>query len=156
MSFKQSNVGTVRICDLEARHEQEWRGLWQRYLEFYEAQLDDNVTANTWRMLLQPETGALGFGAELEGKLVGFVTVIAHPATWSTKGTGYLEDLFVRADCRGLGIGHALIDAVLDRARASGWGSVYWHARADNHQARLLYDRFARADDFVRYRILLG
>jgi hypothetical protein len=37
--------------------------------------------------------------------------------------------------------------------RAEGWARLYWMTRADNVQARRLYDRFAQADGFVRYVI---
>ena len=65
--------------------------------------------------------------------------------------TCYLEDLFVSPEARGSGAGRALIEAVLERARAHGWDKVYWHTREDNARARALYDSFTGADDFVRY-----
>ena len=88
---------------------------------------------------------ALAAGAE------GFVNYVLHPSTWGTADTCYLEDLFVSPEARGSGAGRALIEAVLERAKAYGWDKVYWHTRADNARARALYDSFAPADDFVRY-----
>jgi hypothetical protein len=41
-------------------------------------------------------------------------------------------------------------------ARERGWSRLYWHTRAANATARKLYDKFAKADDFVRYRMILG
>jgi hypothetical protein len=46
-----------------------------------------------------------------------------------------------------------LIQDLLDLARARHWSRLYWHTRAGN-PARRLYDDFAEADDFVRYRVL--
>jgi hypothetical protein len=40
-------------------------------------------------------------------------------------------------------------------ARERGWSGIYWHTQEGNATARLLYDRIAKADDFVRYRILI-
>ena len=37
--------------------------------------------------------------------------------------------------------------------RAEGWARLYWMTREDNEPARRLYDRYASADDFVRYVI---
>ncbi len=37
-----------------------------------------------------------------------------------------------------------------------GWTSIFWHTRANNAQARKLYDRSTEADDFVRYRLAIG
>jgi len=39
--------------------------------------------------------------------------------------------------------------------RDNGWSRVYWHTRQSNEAARRLYDKFAKADDFVRYRMIL-
>jgi GNAT superfamily N-acetyltransferase len=52
------------------------------------------------------------------------------------------------------GIGRRLMQDVVDRARTNQWSRVDWHTRAGN-PARRLYDKFAQADDFVRYRLLL-
>ena len=46
----------------------------------------------------------------------------------------------------------ALARAGLDAA-AEGWARLYWMTKADNAEARRLYDRFTLADDFVRYVI---
>ena len=40
--------------------------------------------------------------------------------------------------------------------RERGWSRLYWHTRASNETARRLYDKFVNADDFVRYRMILG
>ncbi len=38
-------------------------------------------------------------------------------------------------------------------AKSQGWSRLYWHAQAGNTAARSVYDRFTKADDFVRYRL---
>jgi hypothetical protein len=38
----------VQISELVDRHEKAWRILWRAYLEFYDAELSDSVTDNTW------------------------------------------------------------------------------------------------------------
>ena len=58
-------------------------------------------------------------------------------------------------DARGHGIGRALIEDLLALARDRGWSRMYWHTNVSNQTARRLYDGFAKADDFVRYRMIL-
>ena len=41
-------------------------------------------------------------------------------------------------------------------AKARGWARLYWHTRQGNETARRLYDKFAGADDLVRYRLILS
>ena len=78
-----------------------------------------------------------------------------HPHTWSAKNLCYLEDLFVNAEARGRGAGHALIERLIAMGRERGWKRVYWHTNAENETARRLYDRFTPPDNYVRYTISL-
>ena len=55
-----------------------------------------------------------------------------------------------------IGIGCALIDDRLAMAKTGGWARLYWHTRQGNETARRLYDKFAGADDFLRYRLILS
>jgi ribosomal protein S18 acetylase RimI-like enzyme len=128
-----------------------WRELWDGYCAFYETVVPPDVTAKTWRRLLEPGEPVEGLVAEQAGEVVGFVNCVLHPTTWGVAETCYLEDLFVSPAARGSGAGRALIEAVLERAESRRWDKVYWHTRRDNERARALYDSFAKADDFVRY-----
>lgn len=133
-----------------------WRELWAGYLAFYEASIPEAVTAATWRRLIDPEGPIFGRLAEGEdGVLLGLCHCILHEGTWSVASCCYLEDLFVRPEARGTGIGRALIEDALALARAKGWARLYWHTRDSNATARRLYDRFGEADGFVRYRLFL-
>ena len=144
-------MSTLDVRPARPDDERPWRVLWDGYCEFYEAEVPSEVTAATWRRLLEPAEPMEGLVAEQGGEVVGFVNVVLHPSTWGMAETCYLEDLFVSPAARGSGAGRALIEAVLERARSRGWDKVYWHTRRDNARARALYDSFAKADDFVRY-----
>ena len=141
----------MEVRDVSAADEDAWRVLWDGYCAFYETVVPPEVTAETWRRLHDPGSPVEGLIAERDGELVGFVNCVLHPSTWGAADTCYLEDLFVSPSARGSGAGRALIDAVLERARARGADKVYWHTRRDNARARALYDSFTEADDFVRY-----
>jgi len=151
------SVETARLVIRDPRAEDEaaWRRLWAGYVAFYEAEVSEAVTSATWQRLLTPESGMFGRIAEWQGAVTGFAVCILHPGSWTLAPICYLEDLFVDADARGHGIGRALIEDLVIRARDGGWSRLYWHTKAGNDAARRLYDRFAKADDFVRYRIFL-
>ena len=55
------------------------------------------------------------------------------------------------------GLKHAaeIIPRLDGLCRGQGWSRLYWHTRGSNGNARRLYNNFATADDFVRYRIIL-
>lgn len=130
-----------------------WRELWRGYCEFYGAQLADEVTRRTWQRILDPDSAVMCIVAEVDGQVYGFANCVVHENTWETQPVCYLEDLFVLASARGHGIGGALIEWLRNAMRAEGWARLYWMTKADNVQARKLYDRFTVADGFVRYQL---
>jgi len=131
-----------------------WRRLWAGYLDFYAEELPEAVTAGTWRRILDPHEPLVARLAEREDAVVGFSLSVLHAGTWTLAPICYLEDLYVTPEARGAGAGRALIRDLIDLARFHGWSRLYWHTRAGN-PARKLYDEFAQADDFVRYRMML-
>ncbi len=141
----------MTIRDITAADEAAWRGLWGDYCRFYKADPPEAVTANTWAMILDPASPVRALVAEVAGVAAGFATYVIHPYTWSVRPACYLEDLFVREDLRGKGLGRALIQTLIDRAGDEGWGRVYWMTQEDNAAARRLYDTFTPRDAFVRY-----
>lgn len=142
----------------EARREDElpFRVLWSGYLDFYEAELPEAVTDATWRRIIDPDAPVRARLAIRGESAVGFAVIVLHENTWTTTPECYLEDLYVDRSCRGTGVGRALIEDLIALGRERGWSRLYWHTRADNKQARRLYDSFVSADDFVRYRICLS
>lgn len=145
----------VSVARIEPCHRQQWLALWNQYLDFYGAEIAEEVTAHTWRRMVGSEN-IIALAAVCANELVGFAIAILHDATWSIGQTAYLEDLFVRPGERGRGTGRKLIDEVIAQARLQGCASVYWHTQATNARARRLYDSFVMADDFVRYRLPLN
>ena len=82
----------------------------------------------------------------------GFSVSVLHDGTWVPNPVCHLEDLFVDPMFRGKGVGRRLIQDLINLAKERNWSSLYWHTREGN-PARCLYDEFAQADDFVRYRL---
>ena len=139
------------IRDPAAADEMAWRALWSGYNAFYETSIPEAVTTRTWQRILDPASAIFGRLAVADGKVVGFTVSVLHEGTWSTAPICYLEDLFVAPEYRGRGFGRALMQDLVDRAKAKSWSRLYWHTRADN-PARRLYDEFTNADDFIRYK----
>jgi GNAT superfamily N-acetyltransferase len=141
------------IRDPSAQDEAAWRRLWSAYNAFYNMTLPDIVTQQTWQRILDPHSAIFARLAEDHGEVIGFSVSVLHEGTWTAEPICYLEDLFVEPGSRRQGAGRLLIQDLVDRAQTRRWSRLYWHTRADN-PARALYDQFATADDFVRYRLL--
>jgi GNAT superfamily N-acetyltransferase len=145
---------TVTVRDLAPRDEARWRELWAVYLDFYRYPLPDEVTAITWQRLVGAELGFRALVAvDADDRPVGFAHLLLHPTTWAVEPSCYLEDLVVDPAHRGQGVGRALLEAVVERARQEGAEGVQWLTQGDNDVARGLYDDLATLSDYVRYEI---
>jgi GNAT superfamily N-acetyltransferase len=154
-SVVSGDSGPLVIRDPAPDDEGAWRVLWAGYCAFYEKSVPEAVTAGTWARILTPGSPLFGRIAQWKGDVVGFTVSILHQGSWTLDPICYLEDLFVAPSARGRGIGRALIADLLGRAKERGWSRLYWHTRESNAPARRLYNEFATADDFVRYRLNL-
>ena len=146
---------SLKISDASPAAEGEWRALWAGYLDYYNVDLTEEITAKTWARILDdasPLTGRLAF---IGGRMVGFALHHHHASTWVLGDDCYLEDLFVGAAARGKGVGRALIDDLIAIARRKGWQRLYWHTDEANTRARALYDQYVASDGHIRYRIVL-
>ncbi len=96
-------------------------------LAIYE-RAEDEVT-NTAECLLEDGFGANPIYelivAEIEGKVVGMALWYTKYSTWKGK-CGYLEDLVVQEDYRGLGVGKALFLTIAKACADRDFGRMEW------------------------------
>ena len=138
---------------LQPEDRPQWEPLWQGYLQFYEHELDTAVTDGTWDWVAGDGAAVVGLGAFDGPELVGICHLVFHPSTWSTSSYCYLEDLFVRPDRRGGGVGRSLIAAAAGEAERVGASKLYWQTHSNNGTARGLYDRVAEHRGFIVYEV---
>lgn len=141
------------IRPLEESDRAGWAPLWRGYLGFYKADLADEVTDTVWARLVDPDGDIHGLCADRDGELLGIVHYLFHPVTWSAGPRCYLEDLYTAAESRGLGVGRALIEAVVEQGKARSADQVYWMTDKANTTARRLYDAVAQKTSFIKYQI---
>ncbi|MEO1206865.1 MAG: GNAT family N-acetyltransferase [Pseudomonadota bacterium] len=148
-------VEIVTVRAIAERDFARWQTLWAGYLSFYDIALDPEITATTWQRLLGSEPGTHdGFAAvSADDEMVGFAHSLLHRSTWTTTWYAYLEDLFVDPAFRGGGVGHALIEAVIEDAKRHDAARVFLITDHDNATARRLYDRAMTFAPFVQYRV---
>src|SRR5580658_2813077 len=77
--------------------------------------------------------------AECDGQVAGFALYFFNYSTFLCKPGIYLEDLFVRPQFRGAGVGRALLEAVEQRARARDCGRLEWSVLDWNTRAMSFY-----------------
>ncbi|HEY8551605.1 MAG TPA: GNAT family N-acetyltransferase [Vicinamibacterales bacterium] len=114
-----------------------------RELAQYERLLDQVVaTEDDLRTtLFGPRPYAEVLIAESRGRALGFALFFHNYSTFLGRPGLYLEDLFVRADARGQGIGRRLLSAVAAVAVARGCGRLDWAVLNWNEPAIGFYRR---------------
>ena len=135
-----------------------WRPLWDGYNAFYgrhgETALPEAVTQATWSRFFDAYEPVHALVAEVDGRVAGLAHYLFHRSTTAIAPNCYLQDLFTSEAARGRGVGRALIEAVIERARDAGAARVYWQTHETNAAAQRLYDQVAERSGFIVYRKL--
>ncbi len=143
---------SVTLRKLQDGDYEQWYPLWQGYLTFYKSEVADDVSRVTYDRIIDPDGDIYGIAAvDDDGRMVGFVTYLFHPFTWSIGPRCYLGDLFTSEDARGKGVARSLIDAVHQAAKEHGAEQVYWLTQEFNYTGRILYDKVAERTPFIKY-----
>jgi ribosomal protein S18 acetylase RimI-like enzyme len=103
---------------------------------------DEEMRAGVERLLGDPETEFLLGTPGDDGPAAGVVQLRFRYGVWRAGGDCLLEDLYVDESARGAGLGHALVAATLDRARARGCRRVELDVNESNAAAQRLYGGF--------------
>jgi GNAT superfamily N-acetyltransferase len=90
-----------------------------------------------------------------EGEPVGFALFFHNFSTFLGKPGIYLEDLYVRQGCRGMGFGRALLARLAKLARERGCGRLEWWVLDWNEPAIRLYKAIGAVpmEDWTVYRV---
>jgi len=93
--------------------------------------------------------------AEWEGAPAGFAFYFHNYSTWQGRWGLYLEDLFVRPEHRGRGVGKALLVELARIAVREGCGRFQWQVLDWNTPAVEFYERLGarRLPDWMTMRI---
>lgn len=128
-----------------------------RELADYE-RMADEVTAteaDVRQALFGPAPSAEAVIAEVEDRPVGFALFFHNFSTFAGKRGLYLEDLYVRPDYRGRGIGRGLLRHLARLARERGCHRFEWSVLDWNALAIRSYRRAGAVamDDWTVYRL---
>ena len=125
------------------------------YQRFYGAEPDVEHNRRFFSRFLQPSDEGLLLGAWVNGGLAGFATLYWFFSSTKAAESVLMNDLFVRDDVRGAGVGRALINRALDEARGRGAAHLEWFTAPDNLVAQRLYDSMpgAKSSTWRAYEI---
>jgi len=75
------------------------------------------------------------------------------PSPLRGKDIGFLDDLFVAPEFRGLKIGEQIILKLKKISQEKEWGLIRWITRSDNLRAKSLYDRVSNKTNWEVYEL---
>ena len=115
----------------------------------------ENHRVERWR----DELGDTRFSvrvAEAERELVGYAKLGPPQLPFAPRGTAAeLRQLYVLGDWHGRGAAQALMEWVIDQARAGGAEHLYLSVFIDNARARRFYERYGFEEE-GRYAFMVG
>lgn len=128
-----------------------WDALYAGYAQFYDVPQTPEMRARVWGWLMDFDHDVNGFVAQQDGSLVGFAHVRAFARPLAAATGLYLDDLFVTPAARGNGAAPAFLAMAKTFAAEQGHSVVRWITAQDNARARGLYDKHAKATQWVTY-----
>ena len=94
--------------------------------------------------------------AEFDGQIVGQALFFKNFSTFLGKPGIYLEDLYVKPEMRGKGIGKQLLDKIISIAKERNYGRVEWSVLDWNETAIDFYKKIGAVpmDDWRLFRLI--
>jgi GNAT superfamily N-acetyltransferase len=110
--------------------------VWELILELAEFErLRHAVTGSLDLLQMHFETAYQLEVVEDGGRIIGYALWFTNFSTFLTRPGLYLEDIFVKPDYRGRGIGKALLNHLIQTAKERGYGRVEWSVLDWNQSA---------------------
>jgi GNAT superfamily N-acetyltransferase len=147
----------MRITPVGSTDLPELLPLVRAYCDFYQVTpSDQELLALSRALLADPRREGLQLLARDDaGRPVGFATLYWSWQTLAAARVGVMNDLFVAAEARGLGVAEGLIAACVERCREHGATRLVWQTARDNHRAQAVYARVGatRDDRWLDYEL---
>ena len=130
--------------------------LFDAYRQFY-GQPPDVESARRFLFARLSKDESVLFAARLEGKIVGFVNLYHVFSSVNLTRHWILNDLFVIAEARKLGVARALMERARQLAETTQANGLTLETAIANHGAQKLYESLGwkRDDEFCRYSLLV-
>ena len=143
----------IFIRNIKPSDKEEWQKLYQGYAIFYKVEMTQTILNTVWSWLIEEQHELNGLICEFEEKIVAFAHYRRMPSPLRGKDIGFLDDLFVLPEFRGLKIGEKIISKLKTISTDKKWGLVRWITRSDNLRAKSLYDRVSKKTNWEVYEL---
>ena len=126
------------------------------YQAFYKAKPDHNHNLKFLKSVLDKDDGKFFIG-KYNGQNIGYASIYFSYSSVTAKRIAILNDLYVRENFRGRGLGKELINFAISYAKDMKIEQVRWFTRINNTQAQSLYAKYnATKTDWFHYDLDAG
>ncbi|MCY8231917.1 GNAT family N-acetyltransferase [Priestia endophytica] len=101
---------------------------------------DEELFNHINSLIKEPSLGKQ-FVIERENEFLGFATLYFTFSTTKVKKISILNDLFIREDYRGKGLGEKLFEFALAYSQNNNYAVMNWKTASDNKTAQSLYNK---------------
>jgi ribosomal protein S18 acetylase RimI-like enzyme len=131
-----------------------WLDLFAGYCSFYDVELTDEKALRVWSWISDKSHELGGAAAHDDaGGLVGFVHFRQVPHTLTARRGLFVDDIYVKPEGRGGGVGHALLAFAQQYARDNGLSTIELVTKPDNEDAQKLYGDLGARTEWLTYEI---
>ena len=128
----------ISIRKVEVSDFNQINALFREFAEF--ENLSERMTNTVVQMMEEKEHFNCFVAETADGEIAGYVTYFFAYYTWVGKSL-YMDDLYVRPDFRGQGIGSLLIHKIIAYAKATGCHRLRWQVSEWNQPAIGFYKK---------------
>ena len=141
------------VSDLSVQDKQQWQALYRGYAQFYKVPMNQEVLDTVWSWIFDENNAFYALVAkDTAGQCVGLMHYRAMPSPLRGQIVGFLDDLFIKPECRGQGIVEALYESLNESAVQKGWPFVRWITAENNYRGRGVYDKLSDKTHWVTYQ----
>ena len=143
----------IKIRNIKLEDKNDWITLFQEYADFYQVEINDNITNTVWQWLHTPEHELQGLVGEINNKVIAFAHYRQMPSPLRGKNIGFLDDLYVSPEYRGQKIGEQLIGQLKQISINKKWNLIRWITRDNNVRAKKVYDKVSNKTNWNVYEL---
>ena len=141
------------VSDLSVQDKQQWQALYRGSAQFYKVPMNQEVLDTVWSWIFDENNAFYALVAkDTAGQCVGLMHYRAMPSPLRGQIVGFLDDLFIKPECRGQGIVEALYESLNESAVQKGWPFVRWITAENNYRGRGVYDKLSDKTHWVTYQ----
>lgn len=144
----------ITVTALKKNDRAQWEALYHQYADFYHMPMTVDILDNIWAWIFDDNNQFFALIAKDDaGNAIGLAHCREMPSPLRGSVVGFLDDLYVKPDCRGSGCVQALYKGLNKIGKNRNWPFIRWITAEDNYRGRASYDKIAQKTHWLTYQM---